>query len=338
MKVCIATAKQHLGVLMITQGLHRLVGESNVDFFDGKNFTHPFFEKYDVLIALDDMLVGALRSYMIRTLENISKSSSTRLAICDFSDQNRLIRMPETISRLPYFKQQPMTKIPSLSYYLRNWVSINNFGNQLGLFEDYWGLFKSLRLSRNGNIFHLPPAYIEEPDVRPSSAKKYLVSLMVNLGLTDSIRVNVGQMLNTRNRVTTVAHLAKVPGSFVRLGYRHRSGLSHAEFLRISSESRAAVAPLYVTGGMGLSYRFFEIPYAGALLIAERPVSIIPSDFADGENMLFYQSMKELDAKVKFVAENPDSVKEMSKKGREIVMQNHSPLSRAKFIISKVNP
>jgi hypothetical protein len=66
--------------------------------------------------------------------------------------------------------------------------------------------------------------------------------------------------------------------------YRFDTRLTWADYMQALSSSRIAVS---VRGDGFDTYRYWEIPYAGALLLAETPRTVIPDNFADGVEAVF---------------------------------------------------
>jgi hypothetical protein len=89
-------------------------------------------------------------------------------------------------------------------------------------------------------------------------------------------------------------------------------------------------------GGQFDSWRYWEIPYSGAILVSEYPKSLIPNNFIDGYNAIFYTSFKELKKKLDYYLENYDELKKIAKRGREHVLKYHTSKTRAKYIINNV--
>lgn len=323
---------------MLVQGFISLMGQSNVaNINQPEDIGQKYLEAYDLLIVCSNvMLLGQARTCTLSLIEKISRRSSIKIGVCDFTDDPRLIRLPDNLSQIPCFKLCLVDRIPSLSLprVLLFHLPTRTLAEQLGLLKEHWGLVKTLRMAQRRHVFPILPSYLEEPNFTPSRVKKYSISFVANLSLEDKLRIRIPILLMERKRMQAFEHAAKVPNSFVRMAVRHKSGLTHAEYLKVISESRASISP-HGVGAAGLPFRFFEILYAGSLPIAQGDNSSQRNYFPSDVKALFYKSMKELDMQAKFILENPDLVDEMSRKGREVVMEHHSPLSRARYVLDK---
>lgn len=78
----------------------------------------------------------------------------------------------------------------------------------------------------------------------------------------------------------------------------------------------------------GLSYnafRYWEIPYYGAMLLSKRTPLIIPHDWVDGESALFFDENEELRQKFEKYVVKSDEWKEIARKGRANYFNYHTP-------------
>lgn len=86
-----------------------------------------------------------------------------------------------------------------------------------------------------------------------------------------------------------------------------------------------------------LTNRVFEIPMCGGLLVAERNDTITQL-FRENEEALFFSDFEELEAKIKFIKDNPKMRKKIIMNSqRKIVQGKHEVKDRIKTILHEVN-
>ena len=239
MKVCILYAfPGSLIERMLVQGFTLLIGESNVSSVNVlEDFANRSFDIYDLLIICSSVaLVGDFRSLTLSLMEKVRKQSSTKIAVCDFADDPRLIRLPNDLTRIPCFKLSPLDRIPNLESFkkiLLFHLPVKTLAEQIGLWHEHWGIMKSLRLAQN--VFPILPSYLQEPNFAPNGLKRYSISYIANMSLQDSIRVRIPTYIMERKRALAFTRAIKIPNSFVVMGDRHQSGLPLAVFLNVIS-------------------------------------------------------------------------------------------------------
>jgi spore maturation protein CgeB len=115
--------------------------------------------------------------------------------------------------------------------------------------------------------------------------------------------------------------------------YRNAPRLSYSKYMKIIAKSWMSIS----CRGLGFdTYRFWEIPYAGAVLVSEEPKIVIPNNFTDGKNAIFFSSSKELCKKLDYYIGNYDVLKTIARNGREHLLKYHTPMARAKYIINEL--
>jgi len=107
------------------------------------------------------------------------------------------------------------------------------------------------------------------------------------------------------------------------------TGLSWQKYMDILGKSKISIS---VRGAGFDTYRYWEIPYAGAMLLSEKPDIIIPNNFQPGVNAAFFKDLKELKRQLDFYVINDEAL-EIAKRGRNFVLKSHTSVSRAKTIV-----
>lgn len=118
------------------------------------------------------------------------------------------------------------------------------------------------------------------------------------------------------------------------LGFPPVQNQEKALYNRALMRSLVGVA---VRGNGWDTYRYWEIPYFGAVLLSQRPGIVIPNDFIDGQEAVHYDSISDLKQKLKHLLENPQKAQEIAASGRKAAMERHLSINRAKAIMSAIS-
>lgn len=100
------------------------------------------------------------------------------------------------------------------------------------------------------------------------------------------------------------------------------------DYIRTLSRARVGIS---VRGGGFDTYRYWETPYAGAVLVAETPQIALPDNFVDGEDA-FFAPVDELAETALRVLER-DDLQEIAARGRERVLRHHTSVARAQRLL-----
>jgi hypothetical protein len=112
--------------------------------------------------------------------------------------------------------------------------------------------------------------------------------------------------------------------------WQESSRLPWEEYMRLLASSRICIS---VRGAGFDTYRYWEIPYAGSLLLAERPQTVIPDNFVDGEEAVF--------APVELLGEVARRLLErdttaIAAAGREKLLRSHTSVARAQVVLDRL--
>jgi hypothetical protein len=106
--------------------------------------------------------------------------------------------------------------------------------------------------------------------------------------------------------------------------------LPKGEYDSLLSSSRIGVS----SRGAGWdTYRYWEIPYAGALLFSQKLPLLIPGNFVDGQEAIFFTDMAEFRLKMKSLLESPDEAKKIAESGQKASNSRHLSIHRAKTVL-----
>jgi hypothetical protein len=108
-------------------------------------------------------------------------------------------------------------------------------------------------------------------------------------------------------------------------------GVPWTEYLDALRRTRIGIA----AQGLGFdTYRYWEVPYAGALLVAERPRIVIPHNFVHDEEAVLVEAA-EIEAAVREWLER-DDLTEVAKAGRAKVLSRHTSVHRAQTVLDSL--
>jgi hypothetical protein len=115
--------------------------------------------------------------------------------------------------------------------------------------------------------------------------------------------------------------------------YRFQARRSWSDYMEAPSASRIAIG---VRGDGFDTYRYREIPYAGALLLAETPRTVIPDNFVDGVEAVFAEpEPSRLCAAARRLLES-DRVEPIAAAGRARLMGAHLSRHRAETVLERL--
>ncbi len=84
--------------------------------------------------------------------------------------------------------------------------------------------------------------------------------------------------------------------------------------------------------------RYWEIPGVMSLMITQQPKIEIPSNFIDGEHVIFCKDdLSDLTDKINYYLKNDSEREALVRNGYYYLMENHTYLSRAKLFLEKIS-
>lgn len=85
------------------------------------------------------------------------------------------------------------------------------------------------------------------------------------------------------------------------------------------------------------TYRYWEIPYFGAALLAQRTGHIIPDNFRDGEEAVFYGTAAEFRTKLGWMMQHPEETARIGIAGQKAITDRHLSIHRAKTVLESLS-
>lgn len=81
------------------------------------------------------------------------------------------------------------------------------------------------------------------------------------------------------------------------------------------------------------TYRYWETPYFGALLVAQRSPLVIPDDFKEGEEAVFFDDESSLEGAVRRLLADRERLRALARAGQEAAFKRHLSIHRAKRVL-----
>jgi hypothetical protein len=108
------------------------------------------------------------------------------------------------------------------------------------------------------------------------------------------------------------------------------ASLPWPDYMRLLARSKIAVS----VRGLGYdTYRYWEIPYAGALLLAESPRTVIPDNFVDGREAVFAPVGKLAERARDLLSRDTRTI---AAAGREKLLARHTSVQRAQTVLDRL--
>jgi hypothetical protein len=305
-------------------------GKCSCCLFNQSFRNHPQLHFFGSFSKLDDINVDDFDLILITTLQKevinevkkiffLAKKSEIKIVFVDGED-DILLRQIYFYSNL-YFKREIL---------LNNFYSLTTELKRLNIF------FHQLASSLKGNLHNGPLAFpigisnfcgyylkplpmgIIDVGFKPLKEKEYDVSFIASLNSVK--RLHIFQFLKKYVEKRKLKAF---------IGY----GLPWSKYMEIFSKSKISIS---VSGGGFDTYRYWEIPYSGSMLLSEKPCILIPNNFEEGVSASFFKDLKELKEKLDFYLNNNESA-EIAKNGRKLLMKYHTSVRRAKYLLDSLN-
>lgn len=84
------------------------------------------------------------------------------------------------------------------------------------------------------------------------------------------------------------------------------------------------------------TYRYWEIPYFGCALLAQRMPIVVPENYVDGVEAIFYENTDDFRKKLKVLLESPETIRRIAAAGQKACIERHLSVHRAKRILEEL--
>jgi hypothetical protein len=321
MKLLFLSKSRGVGEIMLIDGFIHLLGKNNIHFEPSLPL-----DEYNVILLFRDFVLSnfSYTRYVLKQANNI-----VFIDVADDPLIHKLFFHPKIVA---YFKRE----LYNISFSNLRFLLTSQYKYYLSYFSmknmfNYLNLTEMIKAYRSSKLKPLPLSYIENPSFKPLDTKTINVSYIANLPKSLNIRHKLSTINILKERISVAKVLKQFKNSFIYLGSEHRKGLPHETYLKILSQSLCAVS----TYGMGFdTVRYWEIPYAGSVLISRKPVTLIPNNLKEGKHAFFFDNLRELKQHVEYIIEDPDTAIKIGREAREFVMKFHSPEARGRTIIN----
>ena len=186
---------------------------------------------------------------------------------------------------------------------------------------------REIRLNTHENENIKPITFGIIPEENPCyifpKEKKYLLSFIASGHNIDGLRCQMFRMLKDFNNENIYyLDVERASGGF----------LPYKTYREILLDSKIGIS---IAGEGYDTYRYYEIPYFGAMLMADTPTIKFENNFTDMVNAVFFKNLMEFNEKLDYLKKNPDVIEKITEAGRKFLMENHTSLHRAKYVISE---
>jgi hypothetical protein len=290
-------------------------GESRDDRFSMLAFSFPHrpaAELGDAVRNADAIVIGSLREQVRPHVEAVlALRSRPPTVFLDGEDDPYIRRVIRSVDR--YFKREVLESATRL----RLRMPLRRVWHARRLPESGSPLTREIKVAtaRARGIAPLPFGVVDVGGA-PSTEKDYDVAFAG------------GTQNPSRALVTDLA------ARLAREGYRVFNpvrAVPWTEYLEALRRTRIGIA----ARGLGFdTYRYWEVPYAGALLVAERPRIVIPHNFIDGQEAVLVETA-EIEAAVREWL-GRDDLPEVAAAGRAKVLSHHTSVQRAQTVLDSL--
>jgi hypothetical protein len=180
--------------------------------------------------------------------------------------------------------------------------------------------------TRLEKLVPLPFAVIDV-GFRPQAGTLYDVSFVG--APTSKVRIALVEELRRMKREGYRVYVPNDPEWHAHV-WHEPSRLQWEDYMRLLSASRISIS---VRGLGSDTYRYWEIPYAGSLLLAERPQTVIPNNFADGEEAVFAPVERLCDEARRLLATDTAP---LAAAGHEKLLRFHTSVARAQVVLDRL--
>ena len=173
-------------------------------------------------------------------------------------------------------------------------------------------------------------------DLHPDEAQEGLYPLTmaaperVMLAEETARDIDVSYVIRNTSRLRLeVAHVLEREGFLVLVD----ADIPREQFCWILNRSKIAVS---VSGAGTDTFRYWEIPYHGALLASSRPPTLIPDNFVDGESAVFYDDPEDLVVKLRALLADEPRLSRIAAAGQTLCQEKHTAAARARYVLEKM--
>jgi hypothetical protein len=279
------------------------------------------FMNYESLIIFRDIFNN--KDFELLIYKMLDKH---KLAIIDLED-DLLIHRIIKYKNILYFKRELPKDILNKKVLYRLILDIIKIKHK----DCFLNLYNTVTMYKSNIIFPFPLTYFDNLFKNLSNKKRHTVSYIVNL----HFKLNIFNVLTRgsvwKKRIKIARIVSKYPACYVRVSSTPSYNIEHGKYLEILSSSLCSIAPHSISYD---TFRYWEIPFAGTVLIAEKPLNIIPNNLIEGKHAFFFKSLGELKSIIEYVISDTDLAIKIGKEARDFVLRYHSPKARVEYLVN----
>jgi hypothetical protein len=126
----------------------------------------------------------------------------------------------------------------------------------------------------------------------------------------------------------------EITAAMTSMGFPPAANQDKKDYNRTLGSSLVGIA----VRGMGWdTYRYWEIPYFGAALLSQRPGHVIPANFEDGQEAVFYDGVGDFKKKLREMLSKPDETLRIAAAGHKALRERHLSVNRARTVLENLS-
>lgn len=126
----------------------------------------------------------------------------------------------------------------------------------------------------------------------------------------------------------------EIAAAMTSLGFPPAANQDKKDYNRSLRASLVGVA----VRGMGWdTYRYWEIPYFGAALLSQRPGHVIPGNFVEDQEAVFYDTAGDFKTKLRIMLSKPEETLRIATAGHKALRERHLSVNRARTVLESLS-
>ena len=269
----------------------------------------------ELLAAADGVVIGSLRDGALPHVRRVLESRrDLPTAFLDGEDHPYVRGIVDSVD--VYFKRETLVRAP----WLRARMPARRLHHRRTGARDWPDPLRrevAVATAADPRVVPLPLGLVHT-DEPPAGPSRWDVAFLANA--------------TSPERVAVLAGLASLEAEGVRvLTLAHSGELGWREYLGELAAARLAIS----VRGLGYdTYRYWEIPFARAVLLAETPRTVIPRNFDDGREA-FFAAPEGLVARARDLLGRSD-LDEVAARGRDKLLAEHTSVRRAEVVLERL--
>jgi hypothetical protein len=154
-----------------------------------------------------------------------------------------------------------------------------------------------------------------------------------------AIPEEVPEIQEATNEVFFMAHEShpfrrEVANALHGMGHQSKERMEKDGYNKLLASSRIGVS---VRGAGWDTYRYWETPYMGAALLSQRLGIVVPDDFKENEEAVYFETVDDFETKLKRMLSDKKRTEAMRMAGRRACMERHLSTHRARTVIDAIS-